>query len=97
MNRVGIGYDVHRLVKGRNLVLGGVTIPYDLGLDGHSDLVLIRIQGQTTWRFRSMKRPLYGNFLAHSQNLSGLNWIDGVIRPLDSCVTDTATPAILNS
>ncbi len=37
MNRVGIGYDVHRLVKGRDLVLGGVTIPNDLGLDGHSD------------------------------------------------------------
>ncbi|TDI70569.1 MAG: 2-C-methyl-D-erythritol 2,4-cyclodiphosphate synthase [Bacteroidetes bacterium] len=37
MVRVGIGYDVHRLVKGRDLVLGGVTIPNDLGLEGHSD------------------------------------------------------------
>lgn len=37
MIRVGIGYDVHRLVKGRDLVLGGVTIPNDLGLEGHSD------------------------------------------------------------
>ena len=35
--RVGIGYDVHRLVKGRPLVLGGVEIPYSLGLLGHSD------------------------------------------------------------
>jgi len=35
--RVGIGYDVHKLVPGRPLVLGGVTIPYHLGLDGHSD------------------------------------------------------------
>ena len=35
--RVGHGYDVHRLVSGRNLVLGGVTIPYEKGLDGHSD------------------------------------------------------------
>ena len=35
--RVGQGYDVHRLVSGRNLVLGGVTIPYEKGLDGHSD------------------------------------------------------------
>jgi 2-C-methyl-D-erythritol 2,4-cyclodiphosphate synthase len=35
--RIGIGYDVHPLVNGRNLVLGGVTIPYDRGLDGHSD------------------------------------------------------------
>jgi 2-C-methyl-D-erythritol 2,4-cyclodiphosphate synthase len=35
--RVGIGYDIHRLVKGRNLILGGVHIPFSLGLDGHSD------------------------------------------------------------
>ena len=37
MNRVGIGYDVHQLKKGRPLVLGGVDIPYESGLDGHSD------------------------------------------------------------
>ena len=35
--RFGHGYDVHRLKTGRALILGGVTIPYDLGLDGHSD------------------------------------------------------------
>lgn len=35
--RTGIGYDVHRFAEGRPLVLGGVTIPYDKGLDGHSD------------------------------------------------------------
>ena len=35
--RIGHGYDVHRLVEGRALILGGVTIPYPLGLDGHSD------------------------------------------------------------
>lgn len=35
--RVGIGYDVHRLGEGRKLILGGVTIPYELGLIGHSD------------------------------------------------------------
>lgn len=35
--RVGIGYDVHRLVRGRKLILGGVTIPYPRGLEGHSD------------------------------------------------------------
>jgi 2-C-methyl-D-erythritol 2,4-cyclodiphosphate synthase len=37
MNRVGFGVDVHPLVPGRPLVLGGVTVPSDLGLDGHSD------------------------------------------------------------
>ncbi len=35
--RVGIGYDVHRLTEGRKLVLGGVKIPFDKGLLGHSD------------------------------------------------------------
>ncbi|MBS4023530.1 MAG: 2-C-methyl-D-erythritol 2,4-cyclodiphosphate synthase [Dethiobacter sp.] len=35
--RIGIGYDVHRLIAGRPLILGGVDIPYDRGLDGHSD------------------------------------------------------------
>lgn len=35
--RVGMGYDVHRLVPGRRLILGGITIPCDKGLLGHSD------------------------------------------------------------
>lgn len=35
--RVGIGYDVHRLIEGRKLIIGGVNIPYGMGLLGHSD------------------------------------------------------------
>ena len=35
--RIGQGYDVHRLTEGRDLILGGVKIPYEKGLDGHSD------------------------------------------------------------
>lgn len=35
--RIGSGYDVHRLVEGRALIIGGVNIPYELGLLGHSD------------------------------------------------------------
>lgn len=35
--RIGHGYDVHRLVEGRRLILGGVEIPHVMGLDGHSD------------------------------------------------------------
>ncbi|MDR2044694.1 MAG: 2-C-methyl-D-erythritol 2,4-cyclodiphosphate synthase [Clostridium sp.] len=35
--RIGTGYDVHRLTQGRDLVLGGVKIPYEKGLSGHSD------------------------------------------------------------
>lgn len=35
--RIGHGYDIHRLVPGRPLILGGVTVPSEVGLDGHSD------------------------------------------------------------
>jgi len=35
--RIGFGYDVHRLVSGRKLILGGVQIPHEKGLEGHSD------------------------------------------------------------
>ena len=37
MNRVGFGFDLHPLVAGRPLILGGVTVPFEVGLDGHSD------------------------------------------------------------
>ena len=39
--RIGTGYDVHKLVPGRKLILGGLTVPYELGLDGHSDADVI--------------------------------------------------------
>ena len=35
--RIGNGYDIHRLVEGRKLILGGIEIPYNFGLLGHSD------------------------------------------------------------
>ncbi|WP_319525371.1 2-C-methyl-D-erythritol 2,4-cyclodiphosphate synthase [uncultured Desulfosarcina sp.] len=37
MTRIGLGYDIHRLVTGRPLILGGLTIPFERGLLGHSD------------------------------------------------------------
>lgn len=37
MQRIGLGYDVHAFAAGRKLIIGGVHIPYELGLDGHSD------------------------------------------------------------
>ena len=44
--RVGLGYDVHKLVEGRDLIIGGVQIPYEKGLLGHSDAdVLLEILG----------------------------------------------------
>jgi 2-C-methyl-D-erythritol 4-phosphate cytidylyltransferase / 2-C-methyl-D-erythritol 2,4-cyclodiphosphate synthase len=41
LTRIGTGYDLHRLVAERPLVLGGVTIPFELGLDGHSDADIV--------------------------------------------------------
>ena len=41
MYRIGLGYDIHRLVKNRKLFIGGILIPSDLGLDGHSDADLL--------------------------------------------------------
>ena len=35
--RIGFGYDLHPLVEGRSLILGGIQIPFEKGLDGHSD------------------------------------------------------------
>ena len=37
MQRIGLGYDVHAFAEGRDLIIGGVNIPYERGLDGHSD------------------------------------------------------------
>jgi 2-C-methyl-D-erythritol 4-phosphate cytidylyltransferase/2-C-methyl-D-erythritol 2,4-cyclodiphosphate synthase len=39
--RIGNGYDLHRLIAGRPLILAGVTLPFDLGLDGHSDADIV--------------------------------------------------------
>ena len=56
--RIGQGYDVHRLTEGRDLILGGVKIPYDKGLLGHSDAdvlvhaVMDAVGGGCTWRYR---------------------------------------------
>lgn len=48
--RIGQGYDVHKLVEGRKLILGGVGIPYEKGLLGHSDAdVLVHA---VRWLFR---------------------------------------------
>ena len=41
MISVGFGYDVHRLVEGRDLYIGGIKIPYKFGLDGHSDAAVL--------------------------------------------------------
>ena len=46
--RIGMGYDVHRLVEGRKLILCGVEIPYEKGLLGHSDAIMDALLGAAT-------------------------------------------------
>ncbi len=52
--RIGSGYDVHRLTQGRKLIIGGVDIPYEKGLLGHSDadVLLHAIMDELTSRDR---------------------------------------------
>lgn len=51
--KIGMGYDVHKLVENRDLILGGVKIPYELGLLGHSDadVLLHAIMDSLSWSF----------------------------------------------
>lgn len=70
--RIGHGYDVHRLTEGRKLILGGVEIPYEKGLLGHSDAdvlvhaVMDALTGAAGWgtsascsRIRTRPTPVF--------------------------------------
>ena len=50
--RIGHGYDVHKLVTGRKLILGGVTIPHETGLLGHSDADVLAHAVSHCWGLR---------------------------------------------
>ncbi len=47
MYRIGFGFDAHRFSKRRKLVLGGVEIPFEFGLEGHSDADVLHCLGQS--------------------------------------------------
>ena len=49
--RIGFGYDVHKLCKGRKLIIGGVDIPFELGLLGHSDADVLLHSISDAWSF----------------------------------------------
>ena len=60
--RIGMGYDVHKLVEGRKLILGGVEIPYEKGLLGHSDADVLIHAIRSARRYRKAF-PGYGSGL----------------------------------
>jgi len=80
--RVGIGYDIHPFVVGRPLVIGGVTIPYDRGLAGHSDADVLLHAVADALLGASAQGDLgqhYPNTEPRYQGISSVEILDGVV------------------
>ena len=97
MYRIGLGYDIHRLVKNRKLFIGGVQIPSSLGLDGHSDADLLihsicdsilgaLAKGDIGTHF-SNTDPKYKNRKRHNVNNSKSTKKWGYTRGAISCIS----------
>ena len=86
MIHVGIGYDVHRLVEGRKLVLGGVEIPHAKGLEGHSDADVL-IHALCDALFGAMGEGDIGHFFPNSdprwKNASSLTFLREAMRTVN--------------
>src|SRR2546429_8500441 len=83
MNHVGIGYDVHQLVEGRKLYLGGVEIPFAKGLDGHSDADVL-IHAICDAILGALGEPDIGHFFSNTdprwRNVSSKTFLEEVAR-----------------
>jgi 2-C-methyl-D-erythritol 2,4-cyclodiphosphate synthase len=73
MNYVGIGYDVHRFVVGRPLVLGGIEIPYEYGLDGHSDADVLTHAIADALLGAAGERDIGHHFPNYDQSIKGID------------------------
>jgi len=86
MIHVGIGYDVHRLVEGRKLVLGGVEIPHAKGLEGHSDADVL-IHALCDALFGAMGEGDIGHYFPNSdprwKNASSLTFLREAMRTVN--------------
>lgn len=65
--RIGHGYDVHRLTEGRALILGGVTIPYEKGLLGHSDADVLTHAVMDALLGRGRRSAIFGKLFPDSR------------------------------
>jgi len=74
--RFGIGYDVHKLVKGRVLVLGGVEIPYEKGLLGHSDADVLIHAIMDALLGAAGQGDIGGHFPDSDMNYKGISSLD---------------------
>ena len=79
MNMTGIGYDVHRFVENRPLILGGVEIPHTYGLDGHSDADVLTHAIADAVLGAIGERDIGHHFPNHDESIRG-------IRSLEICV-----------
>lgn len=71
--RVGFGYDVHRLVEDRPLILGGVTIPYEKGLLGHSDADVLTHALMDALLGAAALGDIGGHFPDHDEQFKGIS------------------------
>ena len=93
MTRFGIGYDVHRLVDGRRLILGGVDIPYEKGLLGHSDADVLLHAVSDALRGAAALGDIGKHFPDTDVRCAGAglcHWQCGC----NSCSSGTETPAV---
>ena len=93
MNRVGIGYDVHRLVEGRPLILGGVEIPHTHGLDGHSDADVLSHAIADALLGAAGERDIGHHFPNTDESIRGISSLE-ILRRVASVVSDKGSGII---
>jgi 2-C-methyl-D-erythritol 2,4-cyclodiphosphate synthase len=87
MTLSGIGYDVHRLVEGRALILGGVEIPHTHGLEGHSDADVLAHAIADAVLGAIGERDIGFHFPNSDQSIRGISSLE-ILRKVSSLVTE---------
>ncbi|MDB6172466.1 MAG: 2-C-methyl-D-erythritol 2,4-cyclodiphosphate synthase [Chthoniobacteraceae bacterium] len=93
MNLVGIGYDVHQLVEGRALILGGVEIPHTHGLDGHSDADVLSHAIADAVLGAIGERDIGHHFPNTDESIRGISSLD-ILRKIASLITERGARVI---
>jgi 2-C-methyl-D-erythritol 2,4-cyclodiphosphate synthase len=86
MNLVGIGYDVHRFVEGRPLILGGVEIPHIMGLEGHSDADVLAHAIADALLGAVGERDIGQHFPNSDESIRGISSLE-ILRKVEQLVT----------
>jgi len=88
MNLVGIGYDVHRFIEGRPLILGGVEIPHTHGLDGHSDADVLAHAIADAVLGAIGERDIGHHFPNNDESIRGISSLE-ILRKVAQLVSNT--------